>query len=46
MDKLYAKEPNFSENGPSDLTIKRILAFSKALKNYSATVTEKEEEQS
>ncbi len=31
MEELYSKKDKTSKNGPSELTIKRILAFSKAL---------------
>ena len=33
MDKFYAKKDITGKAGPSDLTIKRILAFSKALES-------------
>ncbi len=46
MDKRYTKKPNLStEEGPSDLTIKRILAFSKALKNSTNAVAGKEKKE-
>lgn len=46
MDKRYSKKSNLStEEGPSDLTIKRILAFSKALKNSTNTVVVKDKKQ-
>ena len=32
MEQRYSKKDMLKTNGPSDLTIKRILAFSKALK--------------
>ena len=31
MEEFYSNKDNSSTSGPSDLTIKRILAFSKAL---------------
>jgi hypothetical protein len=46
MDKFYAKDTNFLLEGPSDLTIKRILAFSKAMKNTVNSTPQKEEKQS
>ena len=45
MEKFYSNDNDFLAEGPSDLSIKRILAFSKAMENTSKSVIEKEEEQ-
>jgi len=45
MEKFYSDNNDFLAEGPSDLTIKRILAYSKAMENTSKSVIEKEEEQ-
>ena len=38
MEKNYSKKlPNNNSEGPSDLTIKRILAFSKAMNTMNST---------
>ncbi len=43
MEELYSKK-NKSTSGPSDLTIKRILAFSKALDAAKVKVEEEDRE--
>ena len=37
MEELYSKKNISATSGPSDLTIKRILAFSKALQESKTT---------
>lgn len=41
MEELYSKKNISASNGPSDLTIKRILAFSKALQKSNSVAEEK-----
>lgn len=44
MEQFYPKKDSNSteKNGPSDLTIKRILAFSKAIKSHGKNHSSKE----
>jgi hypothetical protein len=38
MEKNYPiNKPKISHDGPSDLTVKRILAFSKAFKSFNTS---------
>ena len=43
MEELYSKKNILAPQGPSDLTIKRILAFSKALDVSKNVVQDKKE---
>ncbi len=43
MEELYSKKIK-STSGPSDLTIKRILAFSKALDSSKVNIEEENKE--